>query len=171
MTIKMRDADSMESRHITPAAGRTRVELRSAALTLAGLALDLPEDERESTLTEVLQILGYRTRTPVTSGPDFRTDALGRIDRHHREAVRKKRRYEQGETEVTATPIQGYSVRRHGLESVCGVDVGTLKGYNRHITAYNTACSPCVRAHQDALDERWARLGIPSHAREQVSRW
>lgn len=177
MTVKMRDADSLESRHITPAAGRTQYELRSAALTLAGLVLDLPEDERESTLTEVLQILGYRTRTPVASGLDFRTDSLGRIDRHHRaalkprEAVRKARRYEKGETDVTAAPVRGYNVRRHGLEPVCGADRGTLRGYNRHITAYNTACSECLAAHQRELDDRWARLGIPSHAREQVSRW
>lgn len=175
--MKQRDVDSMESRHITPAAGRTQVELRRAALLMATVALEDPdltdENAQFQDLSFVLDALGYRVKAPVGAVEHY-VDAYGRVNRGHvlkREAKRKKRRYEKGETEVTATPIQGYNVRRHGLEPVCGADRGTLRGYNRHITAYNTACNDCVHAHQAALDERWERLGIPSHARDGVSRW
>ena len=165
----------MESRNITPAAGHSEEDLRRAALYVARWALEVEssEDAQEKVLTEVLQIMGYRTKTPVTEA-DFRTDAYGRLDRHHRanvkprEAKRKARRYEKGETEVTTVPVRGYTTRRHGVGPACGDDRGTLRGYNRHISAYNTACPDCLRARQAALDERWEKLGIPSYARDGV---
>lgn len=170
----------MEARHILPAAGRTPEELRQAALFMATLVMEDPDldDERSQIedLSLVLEVLGYRTKFPFGS-VDFRTDAYGRVDRHHRanvkprEATRKKRRYEQGETETTAvpvqTPIRG-QVRRHSLLPVCGSDRGTMRGYTRHITAYNTPCSDCAAARARQLEERWERLGLPEHAREGV---
>lgn len=165
----------MESRNITPAVGRSQEDLRRAALFMAGVALSDPDltDERSQIqeLSVVLDALGYRVKAPVSAVEHY-VDAYGRVNRGHvpkREAKRKKRRYEKGETEVTVVPIKGYSVRRHGLEPVCGADRGTLRGYNRHITAYNTACNDCLRARQAAQDERWESLGIPAYAREGVS--
>ena len=165
----------MESRNITPAAGRTPQELRQAALFMASATLEAPDlvDELNQVedLAVVLAMLGYRVKQQF-GGADFYTDAYGRVDRHHRAAKKRApRRYEKGETETTAvpvqTPIRG-QVRRHSLLPVCGPDRGTLRGYNRHITAYNTPCSDCAAARTAQLNERWERLGLPEHAREGV---
>lgn len=175
--MRQRDADSLESRHITSAAGRTQYELRRAALLMATVTMEDPdltdEPAQIDDLSLVLEVLGYRTKFSF-GGPNFRTDALGRIDRHHRaalkpcEAKRKARRYEAGETEVTATPTRSHEPRRHGLERICGVDRGTLRGYNRHINAYNTPCTDCLGARLRQLADRWERLGLPEYARTGV---
>ena len=171
----------MHKRHITPAVGRTPQELRATALFVASTFYDPAgdEDEQVAATAEVLAALSFRVKQDF-GGADFRLNAYGRVDRYHRaaqkplrEAKRKARRYEQGETEVTEvpvsapTPVRG-NVTRHSLLPTCGADVGTLRGYNRHITSYNTPCQPCLDARQVQLTERWERLGLPEHAREGV---
>ena len=178
--MRSRESDTLEGRHITQAVGHTPEQLRDTALKLASVVYDPDGDEESQAaqvedLSVVLAVLGYRVKMNFNN-PDYRTDSLGRIDRHHRaavqkrESVRKARRYEKGETEVTETPTASTraGVRRHGLEPVCGSDRGTLRGYNRHITAYNTACPDCVSARQAELDERWTKLGIKLYDRGEV---
>lgn len=178
--MKQNDGDSMHKRHITPAVGRTPQELRATALFVAGTFYDPAGDEDEQVMAcaEVLAALGFKVKQNFSSA-DFRLDAYGRVDRYHRanqkprEAKRKARRYERGETEVTEVPVAAPAfvrgnVTRHSLLPTCGADVGTLRGYNRHITSYNTPCSPCLAARQAQLTERWERLGLPEHAREGV---
>lgn len=50
--------------------------------------------------------------------------------------------------------------RRVAVASACAEDVGTLRGYRRHVAAYSTPCNPCLNARREELDERWRTLGI-----------
>ena len=174
------DGDSMHKRHITPAVGRTPQELRATALFVASTFYDPDGDEDEQiwACAEVLAALGFRVKQDFGVA-DFRLNAYGRVDRYHkaarqpREAMRKARRYEKGETEVTEVPAASptplrRNVTRHSLVPTCGSDVGTLRGYNRHLTSYNVPCDACTAARSQELWNRWGKLGLPEHAREEV---
>lgn len=138
--------------------GRTPQELRDAALKMASLdVLDtLDEYEVEEQLAIVLAALGLRVKDYLEPGYDV-------VAKRRRGGIK---RYDIEETPVSSTPM-----KRDTENNTCGRHRGTIQGYNRHISAYNTPCPPCSTARTRQLDEQWERLGIPSYAREGVKRW
>ena len=139
--------------------GRTPEELRNAALKLASLdVLDDYEtaDEVEKQLAIALAALGLKVRDYFEPGYDVAA-------KRRRGGIR---RYDIEETPVSSTPM-----KRDTENTTCGRHRGTIQGYNRHISAYNTPCPPCSAARTRQLDDKWERLGIPSHAREGVRKW
>lgn len=136
---------------------------RNAALYMESIALDLPEEEREDALSEVLEALGYKVKKPAERTEHY-VDVYGRLDRSY--MTRKNVRT----TKSASAPVETQVVSAPKTR-VCGPDRGTIKGYRRHISAYNTACPECAAARQLELNERWDQLGIASHARGRVSKW
>lgn len=170
--MRLTSAEKMQDEGAAPRP-RSVEERRNAALALAGVALSDPDlaDERSQIddLSLVLEVLGYRTKYPFGSA-DFRIDAYGRVDRHHRATRSKKKSSDEDTLDAEVVSAASRS-RRCAVELACGRDVGTARGYNRHISTYSTPCPPCSAARTRELNERWARLGIPDHAREGVERW
>lgn len=137
------------------------------ALFMSGIALDLPENEREQALSGVLQSLGYRVRNPAPKVHVYVSPA-GFIDRSTTAKTRRTpRRYEQADSEASTTPLRSTAEKRLGEHS-CGPDRGTVRGYNRHISSYHRPCPDCARARQDQLNARWDSLGIKPEARAGV---
>lgn len=151
-----------------PAEGRTDDELADVKLKTASHIMDMvPGDrpdtpERVEAYAEVMAALGFKVRNQEPA--NVYRDSVGRISRGVDAPKRPKPAQRAASSEVTRR-------RRTEPTAICGKDRGTLVGYRRHLAAYSTACADCVRARVAELDERWERLGIPSHARGDVTKW
>lgn len=42
----------------------------------------------------------------------------------------------------------------------CRNERGTMRGYHRHLAAYERPCDDCQAAHRADLDARWSALGL-----------
>lgn len=49
---------------------------------------------------------------------------------------------------------------RGSIGPACAEDMGTLRGYRRHVAAYSTPCNPCLNARMEELRDHWRALGI-----------
>lgn len=136
---------------------RTPEQLRAVALTVVSCLMEQLTSEVEliDAGAEVLAALGYRVprRSQVAN---VKYTSTGRPAR--------------GYTPRSARVESPRSTSRRGTQGpICGVYRGTKRGYNKHITSYNTPCSSCTAWRVAQLNRRWDEYGINEQARERVA--
>ncbi len=113
---------------------------------MASVALDVPGDRwvAEHALREVLEALGIKA---ARRHPARVRDGLGRNLRAPTQAER------EALTTLEAADVVGARVG-------CRELAGTQRGYNRHLSIYETPCDVCLRWRERSLAERWEGLGL-----------
>lgn len=125
----------------------TARQRRAAGKVMASVALGVPGDPwvAEHALGEVLEALGIKATRRI---PTHTRDGMGRNVRPltvtEREAL--------ATLEPTADKL--------GPRAGCREFAGTARGYNRHLSIYETPCDVCLRWRESQLAERWEGLGL-----------
>lgn len=115
--------------------------MASVALLDGVSPLETP-DWRRAQLLEVLRALGL---APART----RRQRLDKVGRNMPGAAPE---------EVTVAPPPTDSVTRRYV--ACRTERGTVRGYHRHLAAYERPCDECHAARQAQLAERWDALGL-----------
>lgn len=127
----------------------TAAQRRAAGKVMASVALDIPGDTwvAEHALRDVLEALGIKV---ARRHPSRIRDGLGRNLRPPTKTER--------EALTTLTTLE--SADKLGPRAGCRESAGTERGYNRHLSIYETPCDACLVWRERSLAERWEGLGL-----------